>query len=255
MKIKILLATALSLLVMFTACNEDEETGNNQVTLKFQAVHVADMLKATNNTLEFDSAMVGIREIEIESDDDDDGTEEREYEFEGPYQLNLLTGTTLSEIIAIEPGIYHELEAEIEPVPEDGHSVYIEARYTNADGKVFPVVFHTTESIDFEVENEQGIQINDQDIKNLLIRIDLNALFGSIDLDGAYIDDSGTILINENYNENLADQLEDYLDDHSEFEEDDDDDDDDNDDDDDDDEDDDDDDDDDDNDDDDDDDD
>ncbi|MFW6100714.1 MAG: hypothetical protein ACOC90_04955, partial [Bacteroidota bacterium] len=223
MKIKILLAAVLSLLVMFTACEEDEQSGNGQVGLKFQAAHVADMLKATD-TLEFDSAMVGITEIEIEQEaDDDDEADDMEYEYEGSYQLDLLAGTKLSDIVAIEPGTYHELEAEIEAVPEDGHSVYVEARYTNSNGETFPVVFHTDESIEFEVENEQGIQISDQEIKDLILRIDLYALFDEIDLDNADVDDDGTIFINETHNASMAEKLEEYLDDHSEFEEDDDD--------------------------------
>lgn len=232
MKTKILLAASLGLIVLFMACEDEEQSNNAQISLGFEALQMKDMLKSTD-TIVFDSAMVGISEIEIESEqeaenDDDNGDDEMEYEFEGPYQLNLMAGTKLSEVVEMEPGVYTELEAEIEPVLDDGHSIYIEGRYTDSEGEIHPVIYHTNESLEFEVENEQGIQIDDQEIKELIVRIDLNGLFNSIDLDAASLDNSGKIIINDEQNEALAEQLKSLLEDYSEFEEDDDDNDDDN---------------------------
>lgn len=226
MKTRILTAVMLSVLMFFSACETDENAqnaGNAQLSISFEALQKASMLKASD-TLEFDSAMVGISELKMEGKqetENDYGTvsTEIEYEFEGAFQLDLLAGTKLSELMAVEPGTYDELEAEISPVLEDGHSIYIEARYTDSEGTTYPVVFYTDEDIDFEVENENGIQVNDQEIKDLIVRIDLDGLFNSIDLSKAKMDESGTILISEDHNEELADDIEEYFDDHSEFEE------------------------------------
>jgi hypothetical protein len=230
MKAKILLAALLGLIMLFMACEDEEQNNNAQISLEFEALQVKDMLKSTD-TIVFDSAMVGISEIEIEqeAEEDDDngdvgGDDEMEYEFEGSYQVNLMSGTKLSEVVEIEPGVYTEMEAEIEPVLDDGHSIYIEALYTNSKGDNFTVIYYTSESLEFEVENEQGIEISNQEVKDLIVRIDLESFFSSIDLDAANVGESGTILINETHNEAMADQLENDLDDHSEFEEDDDDD-------------------------------
>lgn len=233
MKMRILITMFLGVLIAFTACEDDGQLNESKLSLGFQAVESPGMLKATD-TLVFDSAMVGIKEIEIEREDeadddsfetDDDG--EIEYEFEGPYQVNLLAGTRISDLAEVEPGLYTELEAELAPVLANNHSVYIQAQYTNSTGESRQVIFSTDESIEFEIENDQGILVNDQEIKDLIVRIDLTGLFNSIDLDAARVDDAGRILINEDHNSSLAEKLENYLETVAEMEEDDDDDDDD----------------------------
>ena len=234
MKMRILLTMLLGVMIALTACEDDGQmNSDSKVTLGFQAMESSSLLKATD-ALVFDSAMVGIKDIEIEREEeaDDDAVEsddgdELEYEFEGPYQVNLLTGTKIPELADVEPGIYTELEAELAPVLENNHSVYIEARYTNTAGETYPVIFHTDEDIDFEIESDAGIQVGDQDIKDLIVRIDLTTLFNHIDLDAAVIDDSGRILLDDENNSSLADKLEDYLEEVAEMEEEDDDDDDD----------------------------
>jgi cobalamin biosynthesis protein CobT len=125
-------------------------------------------------------------------------------------------------VVVIEAGIYTELEAKMEPVLDNGYSIYIEAQYTDIQGITHPLVYYTDNDIDFEVENEEGIQVNDQEIKDLVVRIDLNGLFSNIDLSNAEMGVSGAILINEDNNEELADRIEEYLEEHAEFEEDDD---------------------------------
>lgn len=234
MKMRILLTMLLGVMIALTACEDDGQmNSDSKVTLGFQAMESSSLLKATD-TLVFDSAMVGIKDIEIEREEeaDDDAVEsddgdELEYEFEGPYQVNLLAGTKIPELADVEPGFYTELEAELAPVLENNHSVYIEARYTNTAGETYPVIFHTDEDIDFEIESDAGIQVGDQDIKDLIVRIDLTTLFNHIDLDAAVIDDSGRILLDDENNSSLADKLEDYLEEVAEMEEEDDDDDDD----------------------------
>ena len=226
MKAKILTAIVLGVLVFFTACEQDEnaqKTGDAQLAISFRAVQKAATLKASD-TLVFDSAMVGLSELEMEGEqetENDYGTvsTETEYEFEGAFQIDLLAGTKLSELMTIQPGTYNELKAEISSILDDGHSVYIEAQYTDSQDTTHPVVFYTDEDIEFEVENEDGIQVNDQEIKELIVRIDLNALFNSIDLSKAEKDESGTILINEDHNEDMSEMIVEYLDEHSEFEE------------------------------------
>ncbi|MGM0531707.1 MAG: hypothetical protein ACQER7_10175, partial [Bacteroidota bacterium] len=70
MKTKILIALVLGVMVFFTACEQDEnaqETGNAQLTISFEAVQKAATLKASD-TLVFDSAMVGLSELEMEGE-------------------------------------------------------------------------------------------------------------------------------------------------------------------------------------------
>jgi hypothetical protein len=235
MKINVLLIAVLSMLVVFTSCEDDQKVRDAKLSLGFEAVQSTNTLKATD-TLVVDSATMTLQEIELESEEEyemeNDSMEvekevEREYELEGPYQLDLLAGTRITDLADIEPGLYKELEAEIAPADDNGHSVYIKGRYTNPEGATHELIYHTNESFDFEVESEEGIQVSDQEIKELIVRIDLNILFQQVDLSSAALDDDNRILIHEAQNEALAEQIKTYLEEVSEIEEDDDDDDDD----------------------------
>jgi len=233
MKLQNLVFLLVGMLMIFTACENDTRENEARLSLGFKAVESTSTLKATD-TLSLDTALIGIEEIELESEEEmendsleGDDDNEREYEFEGSYQVDLLAGTRLSDLADIEPGIYHELEAEVAPVLDNGYSVYITGRYTTSTGETHDLIYRTRESIEFEVENEQGIQVNNQELKELIIRIDLNKLFSQVDLESATLDENNRIIISEEHNPDLEEALSDYLDSVSEIEEDDDDDDDD----------------------------
>ncbi|HKL38739.1 MAG TPA: hypothetical protein VJ876_07560 [Bacteroidales bacterium] len=231
MKLRNLVIALMGMLLIFTACEDDPQDNEATLSLGFKAAESTSTLKATD-TLSLDTALIGIEEIELESEEEmendsleGDDDNEREYEFEGSYQVDLLAGTKLSELAQIEPGIYHELEAEVAPVLDNGYSVYITGRYTNSTGQTNDLIYRTRESIEFEVENEQGIQVNNQELKELIIRIDLNQLFSQVDLESATLDENNRILITEEHNPEMAEAILNFLDSVSEMEEDDDDDD------------------------------
>ena len=110
---------------LLTSCDESNDPTLSQVSLEMKAVTTSSTVNPTGRTsatdLEFTEAFVGVTEVEleyeVESDsDEDEDEEEYEIEFEGNYIVDLLNGTSDPEfgISELPPGLYEELEIEME---------------------------------------------------------------------------------------------------------------------------------------------
>jgi len=198
MKTNYLTAALVGVLLFFGAC-EDEKVDHPRLALKFQAVEHEDTLKSAGEMV-FETARMGVRNITIRGD-------AGEGHFKGPYKLDLLDGTILRDLAGVKKGVYTLLKAETAPVTEEHYSIYIEARYTNPSGKILPLVYHTDETLNLEVDNKHGIKVKDNDILELTVGIDLDGLFRSVDLNAAAANDSGTVIINGKHNATMAKKL------------------------------------------------
>ncbi len=246
MKFNIFLAIFLSLIVLF-ACNNDDEPGKAEVRLTIGAERAVSGLNQGRvaEHIEITGAWIGIEKIELESedetddmnddsengddengedngdddgddgDDDDGDDDENEYNFTGPYIIDLLGGTSDPELplAEIAPGTYHEAEAELIPVVEDSLSVLIQGNYGDT-----PFMFLWENTEDFEVESETGFELSADMLYDLLITIDLHALFDGIDFDQALINVDGEIIFSKDSNRDLADIIEENIESASEIE-------------------------------------
>lgn len=222
MKLK-LFSLVVASLFLFSCDNSDDKVADSpNVKLTFKASTNTVLKSVLSQSLSFEEAYIGIKEIEIEKDSDDDDALEVEYEWEGEYKVDLLTGLSEPEIemINIEPGFYNELEADIDNVLDQNLSIYIKARYTGTDNVEYTVIFETSEEFEFEVESETGFEITEGTASDLLLSIDLNAMFLDIDFSQAQVSEGNVILINKDSNSELADLIEEKIDDASEFGED-----------------------------------
>lgn len=128
--------------------------------------------------------------------------------FYGPFQIDLLTGTSSPEIdqIEIEPGVYNNLVARM--VNGYGDSVYFYLSGT---------AMHDTTSISFEVESNQGsyfevtnpsgFEIEQNQTSIVWVKINLSLLFGGVDFSEAEGDIDGLIRINEHSNSYLLETI------------------------------------------------
>ena len=203
--------------------NDNVNTDTPNVKLTFKAITSPTVKAAPTQSFIITEAFMGIKEMEIERDTDVDSTNV-EYEWKGPYKVNLLTGVSEPEIklINIEPGVYNEFEADIDNVLDNNLSFFVKAKFTSIDNIEYNVVFETDEEFEFEIESEKEIEINEGIINDLLLTIDLNALFQNIDLSKAKVSEGNIILINKDSNSELAQIIEEKIDDVTDFEEDDD---------------------------------
>lgn len=133
--------------------------------------------------------------------DDDDGDNE-EIEFEGEFLIDLIAGTSVPDfgIATIPPGIYEEIELTLSPILPDSNSVFIAFTFTSTMDDTVQVELSTKRKIEIEIEDDDGFQIDDNVLNNILVLIDLDKLLSGIDLSGAAADGDGVIRINDSSN-------------------------------------------------------
>lgn len=211
-KIQLFLLTIGSLLV--GACGSDPALEG--VRMKMKVVTTQSSINGRLNAtgLTFTDIMIGVDEIEFETELEDDqediaGEDDNlEVEFEGPYVVDLINGTSTPSlgIGDVPTGVYDELEIEMAPVLANGNTVFI--KFT-ANGKTYE--FSTTEEIEFEIEDLSGYTIDANSLQNILVLIDLDAVFAGIDLSGATADEDGVTRINDSSNSDIAQAILDQL--------------------------------------------
>lgn len=244
MKMKVLLMLIMGSLWL-VGCSDDPATEG--VNIQMKAVTNLSTINngRTNATeLEFNEVLLGVRELEFEtleeddqenSDDDSDGEDDdgeddnEEIEFKGSYVVDLINGTSTPDfgLATLQPGVYEEIEIELGPVLPNNNSVFIAFTYTPDGGTPVQVEFSTKREIEFEIEDEKsGYKLDANALTNILVLLDLDVLFSSVDLSTAEADDDGVVRINDTSNSKLVLQILSRLEDSCEAGEDEDDDDD-----------------------------
>ena len=175
---------------------------------------------AATDTVVFTEFLVGVTEIEFETEDEDVvdefgnevEIEDEEIEFEGTFIVDVLNGTSNPDfgISAIAPGVYSEIEMEMESVLENQETISIKATFTISDVD-YPVEFTSSDDFELEIEPAGGFDFSEGTLSQILVVIDLDALFAGIDVTQATADEDGVIRINETSNQSLADTIKNNL--------------------------------------------
>lgn len=175
--------------------------------------------------LEFTEVRVGVTEMEFEtleedeaedSDDfddlDGDGEDDNEeVEYEGEFIVDLIAGTSNPDfgITDLAPGLYEEMEVELEPIMEDGNTMFVAFNYTpEGANEAIRFEYSNKYEIEFEIEDEAGFQIDEGALNQMLILFDLDALFADVDLSAASADTDGVVRINASSNAEIARAIE-----------------------------------------------
>ncbi len=141
-------------------------------------------------------------------DDSDDSFDDSDFdiEFEGKFVVDLIAGTSNPDfgVADVLPGVYKEIELKLEPILENGHSIYIELTY-NVDGSEPVVIQYSSDRhIEFEIERKTGIHIDGGALNQILILFDLDHFLESININEASADIDGIVRINSNSNSDIA---------------------------------------------------
>lgn len=224
----ILLLSAIG--VLFFSCGEDVEKGTSQVDVNMKATTTLSTIsgssgRVTNTGFTFLEALVGVTEIELETleeatmeDQSGDQEEEdsNEIEFEGNFIVDLLTGTSTPDfgLASLPTGIYEEIEIEMDPILEDGNTIFILFEYTPdvVGAEKMTIEFSSARELEFELESENGFQLDGINIDQILILFDLDLLIAGIDLANATPNEDGVIRITESSNQALFEQITTNLD-------------------------------------------
>ena len=218
--------------LLMNSCGEDVDPNLADVQLKIKATSSIGDFNAGARTLDnhitFNQVLLGVTEFELESeiedysddhddyesdeddsdDDSDDsyGEAEFEIEFEGKFEVDLIAGTSNPDfgIANVIPGSYTEMELKLEPILENGYSIFIEFTYDPDGSEPVTVQYSTKRHIEIEIERESGIQIDGGILNQILILFDLDQFLESININEASADADGIVRINSNSNSDIA---------------------------------------------------
>ncbi len=208
----------LLILIAISACTNQDPAATG-VNLKMKAETTQSSFKTGRTSasdITFNEVLLGVRKIELEGSDEDenehdgenhnDDNENEEIEFKGSFVVDLINGTSTPDfgIANITPGIYEEIEISLDQILPDSNSIFIAFTFTTDAGDLVSVELSTKKKIKLEIEDEAGFQVDQNTITQLLVILNLDALFSSIDLSNAKIDSDGVIRINDTTNENIT---------------------------------------------------
>lgn len=225
------MAFLLALGIVLQSCSDSDDPSTTRVGLQMKATTNLSSLRTgrtQNSGLEFQQVLIGVTEIEFETleeeqsedsdeyeDADGDGEDDsEEIEFEGEYVVDLINGTSTPDfgISTLLPGVYEEVELEMEPILDGGNTMFIVFEYTPGGGTPVTVEYSNSYDIEFELEKDGGFTVDEGSLNRLLILLDLDALFSGVNLNAAEAGTDGIVRINENSNPGLASAIENNLD-------------------------------------------
>ena len=227
------LTLLIGLVILLQSCN-NSDPGLSDIKLTMKATTSLSTInpsgRLANTGLVFTDVVIGVTEIEFETfeedeaedsgeieDADDDGEDDNEeVEFEGNFVVDLIAGTSNPDFgqADIAPGFYEEMEIELSPILEGDITIFVAFDYT-PDGAVDPVRYEysTDAEMEFELEPEGGFFLDEGALNQMLVLIDLDAMFANIDLNTATADIDGVVRINGSSNADLAAQIASNLED------------------------------------------
>jgi hypothetical protein len=243
---KIIVAVVITFGLILGGCGESVDPNMADVQMKMKAISSLGSFDASgrvmDNHITFNQVLLGVTEIEFESmveDHDDDGDDhssdndsddgsmndddmdenaegddsDYEIEFEGEFIVDLIAGTSTPDfgISDVIPGTYEELEVEIEPILDDGNSLFIELTYQPEGSDPLTIQYSTNRSFKLEIEKDKGFELNEGTLNQILVLFDLDQLLAGLDLEQANVDEDGVIRINSESNSNLANAIWDKL--------------------------------------------
>jgi hypothetical protein len=223
--LSIFLAGALFFFI--TGCDSSEDPALSSVSMKMTAKASQSGIDpngrmAATDTLIFTDFLLGITELEFETPEenedevDENGneieSEDKDIEFEGVFIVDLLKGTSNPDfgIAALAPGKYSEIEMEMEAVLDNSSTITIKATKVTDNVEQF-IEFTTDDDFELEIERSEGFYLTEGSLHQILMVIDLDALFTGVDFSNATADNDGVIRINENSNTQLAEIIKNNL--------------------------------------------
>ena len=224
---KTVLTFFIGLAVIMQSCNNNDPALSN-IKLEMKATTVLSTInpsgRLANTGLVFTDVVIGVTEIEFESfeeneaedsgdieDNDGDGeADNEEVEYEGNFVVDLIAGTSTPDFGAadIAPGIYEEMEIELNPILDGGITMFVAFDYTPAGAMdAYRYEYSTSAEMEYELEPDGGVLLEEGALNQILVLIDLDAMFANVDLDNVDVDSDGVVRINNASNVSQAAQV------------------------------------------------
>jgi len=216
---KIVLVFFIGLAVIMQSCNSNDPALSD-IKLEMKAITANSTInpsgRVMNTGLVFTDVVIGVTEIEFETfeeneaEDEDGEADDEEVEYEGNFVVDLIAGTSTPDFGAADlaPGIYEEMEIELEPILDGDITMLVAFDYTPAGAmEAYRYEYSTSAEMEYELEPEGGFLLDEGALNQMLVLIDLDAMFANVDLDNVDVDSDGIVRINNTSNVSQAAQV------------------------------------------------
>ncbi len=210
MNIRIINFSAIFLLAIgLLACSDDDSSlpGNHNASLLMKS---GDNRLKSLESITFSEAIIHVDEVEFESLEVDD--DDYEIDFDGPFEIDLLTGKSVPEIPTtyLRPGKYEEVEVELDDDVSPNITIVGQAHIDEAN--VIDFVFRGDEDIDFEAEAEDVEQpylfeVAEGERIDIVMEFQLDEWFKGVDFTSASTNDDDVVVISKDHNQALYLQI------------------------------------------------
>jgi hypothetical protein len=201
--------------VLLFSCEKNNTDSSSVLQVKMQATNKSSAIlkSATLVTplLNWDVCTMNVSHIEFKAEGKETENAQNSYkvsyEWRGSKVINLFDATSVVGDIVLDPGVYDEIQLEIEAAKSQNSTVpvfYLAGTYTNAQGTVIPIEITMNEDFKFEVEKE-GTTLDGTNDYSALVNLNLALLMSSVsesDLGAATLTD-GKIIVNATSNPNI----------------------------------------------------
>ena len=213
MKTTFKLLIVLALVASFSSCKKESNSPDAKADFTMQEKSTANrnaQAKAIGS-FTFTKALVGVKKVKFEMEHNGN---DQDYKYKGAYTFDVLTGTSTPPIqpVDIQPGTYKKIKVKIDNVLPSGNSIEIAGTYEVA-GMSYQFEFTSTSDQEYEVENPNGISVQQGHTVTFVVELDLQSLFSGVDFATATVDTDGVIRINDTSNSALQDIIENNFDD------------------------------------------
>lgn len=218
----------LSVVVLLSSCDKDDDLRNGNAALKFKGIYNSgNQIKSSPlNGVVIETFTINIEEIEFEFDDDNNnnGLTYSEIKLKGPFEIDLVKNgqgqevTLLNDLNLPKTG-YDEIEFEFDKSDNPISPMYKKTVLIKGTINGTPFIFFTDEEFEMEIEFEDPVDLSEVESAIIMVSFDVQALFdparGGIDISNAK-DGNGNGIIeiyedDPDGNEKLAERIEDRL--------------------------------------------
>lgn len=201
--------------VLLFSCEKNNTDSSPVLQVKMQATNKSSTIlkSATLVTplLNWDVCTMNVSHIEFNAEgketENAQNSYEVSYEWKGSKVVDLFDASSVIGDIVLDPGIYDEIELEIEAAKSQNSTVpvfYLAGTYTNAQGTVIPIEITMNEDFKFEVEKE-GTTLDGTNDYSALVNLNLALLMSGVsetNLGAATLTD-GKIIVNTTSNPDI----------------------------------------------------
>ena len=198
--------------VILFSCEKNSTDSSSALQVKMQATNKSStILKSASLAtpmFSWDVCTMNVSHIEFKAEGKETENAQNSYkvsyEWRGSKVVDLFDESSIVGDIVLDPGIYEEIELEIEAAKSQNSTVpvfYLAGTYTNAQGTVIPIEITMNENFKFKVEKE-GTALDGTNDYSVLVNLNLALLMSGVteaDLDAATLTD-GKIILNTTSN-------------------------------------------------------